>query len=71
VVVLKEEITKLVLWVDMAIVVDKDMEEGEADSPLVSIMEKLVMSQGFVPNHTCFVHIAIVSSMSPNTILTC
>jgi hypothetical protein len=52
-VVLREVDTKEVLEVDMGMVVDEDMEEGEVDPPLVSIVEKLVMYQGFVPNHTC------------------
>jgi hypothetical protein len=46
--------------VDMGMVVAEDMVEGEANPPLVSIVDKLVMYQGFVPNHMCFVHTDIV-----------
>jgi hypothetical protein len=50
-VVLREVDTKEVPEVDMGVVTDEDMEEGEVDPPLVSIVERLVMYQGFVPNH--------------------
>jgi len=54
----------------MGTIATEDMAEGEVDPPLVSIVEKLVMYQGFVPNHTCFLHTATVSSMSQRTVLT-
>ena len=70
-VVLKEEDTKEVLEVDMGAVVGTDMEEAYANLPLVSIVERLVMYQDFAPNHTCYVHISTVSSMSPRIVSTC
>jgi hypothetical protein len=69
-VVLREADTKEVPEVDMCVVADEDMEEGEEDPPLVSIVERLVMYQGFVPNHACFVHIVIALSMSQRTVPT-
>jgi hypothetical protein len=69
--VLKEAYTKEVPKLDMVIVMVEDMVDGEVDPPLVSIVEKLVIYQGFVPNHTCFVHIYTISSMSPKTIVNC
>jgi hypothetical protein len=39
--------TKDVPEVDMDVVMDEDMEEGEVGPPLVSIVERLVMYQGF------------------------
>jgi hypothetical protein len=51
VVVLREVDTKEVLEEDMGVVTTEDMEGG-ADPPHVLIMEKLVMYQGFVTNHT-------------------
>ena len=50
--VLKEEDTKEVPKENMGAVVAKDMAQGEVDLPLVSIVKKLTMYQGFVLNHT-------------------
>jgi hypothetical protein len=33
----------------------EDMEVGEEIPPLISILERLAMYQGFAPNHACFV----------------
>jgi hypothetical protein len=63
--------TKEVPEVDMGMVATEDMVEGEVDPPHVLIVVRLVMSQDFVPNCMCFVHIVIVLSMSPKIVLTC
>jgi hypothetical protein len=68
-VVQKEEYTKTFLKVDMGTVTTKDMVEAEVDPTLVSIVEKLVMCQGFVPNCAFFVHTSTVPSMSPKIVL--
>jgi len=52
----------------MGAVATEIMVEGEVKPPHASIAERLVMSQGFVPNHVCFVHTAIVPSMSPKIV---
>jgi hypothetical protein len=70
VVVLKKEDTKEVPEKDMGMVTTKDMEEGEANLPLVSIAEKLFMYHGFVPNYVCFVHTATVLNMPQRIVLT-
>jgi hypothetical protein len=60
-VVLREEDTKEVPEEDMDVVMDEDMEEGEEDPPLVSIVERLVMYQGFAPNCMCALCILLQS----------
>jgi hypothetical protein len=70
-IVLKEEDTKVVLEVDMDMVRMEDTAEGEVDPPLVSIVEKLVMYQGFVTNRECFVHTTTILSMSLKTVPNC
>jgi len=55
----------------MDAVVDKDMEKGEV-GPLFSLnVERLVMCQGFVPNHVLFVGTNTTLSMSQKTVPTC
>jgi hypothetical protein len=68
---LKEVGTKEVPMVDMGALEIEYMAEGEVGPRLVSIVDKSVMYQGFVPNRTCFVHTTIVLSMSSKTILSC
>jgi hypothetical protein len=61
---LRETDTKEVHEEDMDVVMDEDMEEGEVDTPLVSITNKFFMYQFFSLNFACFVHIFTVPSMS-------
>jgi hypothetical protein len=84
IVVLKYAVTKEAPWEDMGVVMAKDMDEGEdmgaiavedmdegeACLPLVSIVEKLVMYHGFVPNRTCLVHTDTILNISQRNVLT-
>jgi hypothetical protein len=47
---LRDANNKEIPEVDMGVFVDDNMVEGKVDPPLASILEKLVMYQGFVPN---------------------
>jgi hypothetical protein len=69
-VVLREVNTKEFPGVDMDVVMDEDMEEGEEKPPRVSFVERLVMYQVLAPNCMCFMHIVTVLSMSYRTITT-
>jgi hypothetical protein len=51
VVVMRVTDTKGVQEVDIGMVMIEDMAEGEVDPTLVSIVDKLVMYNGFVLNH--------------------
>jgi hypothetical protein len=67
--VLKEVDTKAVLVVDMGAVATEDIVEGEVDPPSISIMEKLIMYHGFVPNHVCFMHTTTIMNLSQRNFL--
>jgi hypothetical protein len=69
-VVLREEDTKEVPEEDMGVVMDEDMEEGEEDPPLVSIVERLVMYQGFCTKPCVLCAYCYSPSMSQRTIPT-
>jgi hypothetical protein len=49
---------------------DQGYSGGGGIPSLVSIVDKLVMYQGFVPNHMFFVHSNIVLNMSQRNVLT-
>jgi len=70
VVVLREEYIKEVPEVDMDAIMDKAMEEGEVETPLILIVEILAMCQDFLPNCTLSVGIATSLSMLQRTIST-
>jgi hypothetical protein len=61
--VLRNVDTKELPEENMGIVKTKDTAKGEASLPLISIVYKMVMYQGFVQNHTCFVHISTILNM--------